>query len=669
MQPRSKWWIITIVLLFVFSFLYAFQPLRLKPAERVVEAVFRYTWDKPLVTEEAKLSAKATEIRTYLTSKDIQLERVEFIELNVLEIETLALDETQEAADRSRLLTELQAKYPGVTAMPLPEDQRAEVPIATFWQFALYKPAPHVRLGLDLLGGAHVVLLAMPETTLTFTAPEERPLVQPRTPAPGVTAPPPPTTTAAGVPITRSNMTRDMLSERLLAVLVRAGADANQIQISFPADNLVVVRTRAENETIATRHQTLVKEYLATNYPGVEITAADPESVFLEADTADKVMNVIDRRLYAMSEIREPVLQTQGSDRLIVELPGVNDPERVVGILKSTAMLEFRLIPDRYEAPGAAQDEYDEWRDKQTQQMVPWERVMAESPAEFTGRDLLSNAVVEPDAQGGGWVVHFELRPERKQAFREFTRKNINRAMAIVLDGQVQMAPNIESEIPGSGIIQGKFTTQEARDLKLLLNAGALPVPLEIAENRTISATLGASAIQRSLLAGLVGLGVVALFMIVMYRLPGFLAVIALLLYVLMVLAVMVFTKTTLTLPGIAGIILSIGMAVDANILIFERLKEEIWSGKSMRAAIDAGFERAWTAILDSNINSLIVASVLYFLGSSSIKSFAVTFFVGVVVSLFTAVTVSRWMVTMIGNSHYGQKLSLFGVSEANSGS
>jgi preprotein translocase subunit SecD len=150
--------------------------------------------------------------------------------------------------------------------------------------------------------------------------------------------------------------------------------------------------------------------------------------------------------------------------------------------------------------------------------------------------------------------------------------------------------------------------------------------------------------------------------MIVMYRLPGLLADVALALYVLIVLAVLTFTKTTLTLPGIAGIILSIGMAVDANILIFERLKEEVWSGKTMRAAIDAGFERAWTAIIDANINSLIVATVLYFLGTSSIKSFAVTLFVGVVCSLFTAVTVSRWMVTMVGQSRFGQSHHLFGV-------
>jgi protein-export membrane protein SecD len=325
-------------------------------------------------------------------------------------------------------------------------------------------------------------------------------------------------------------------------------------------------------------------------------------------------------------------------------------------------MLEFRLIPQRYTCPGAEQDDYSVWQDSQTGQTVTWERVLAESEGEFTGRDLMSNADVQTRTGGAGWVVGFELRTDRKNAFRDFTRRNVQRLMAIVLDGECVMAPAIKSEIPGKGIIEGNFTAQAARDLKLLLNAGALPVPLEIAENRTISATLGSHAIQSSLMAGLVGFAAVALFMIVLYRFPGFLADLALCLYVLIVLAVLVFARTTLTLPGIAGIILSVGMAVDANILIFERLKEEIWAGKSMRTAIDAGFERAWTAILDSNVNSLIVAAVLYFLGTSAIKSFAVTLFVGVTCSLLTAVTVSRWMVTMAGTSKLGQSHALFGV-------
>lgn len=654
MQPRSKWWIITIVALFVLSFLYAFQPIRIAQKAPPVQSVFRYSFATPLVQDEAQQATKAAEIQSYLESQGLKLYGVTFKEKNVLEVETLAMDETQVATDRAQLLTALNKKYPGVTAMALPDEQQKEKPISTVGPFAVYKPRLHVKLGLDLLGGAHVVLRAMPETTLSFTSPEEQPMANLEAAAPQ----------AAATPAATASMTATDLSARVRDVLTRAGVAANDMTINIPAGNLLLVQTRAESAEVAAKQQKLLQDFLARQFPGITIKAGDPQSVFLEADTAEKVQNVIDRRIYQMSEIREPVIQTQGMDRIIVELPGVSDPDRVVQILKSTALLEFRVIPQRYTAPGSEQDEYAEWRDSQTGQTVPWERVMAESQAEFTGRDLMSNSSVQPD-ETGKWVVHFELRADRKQAFREFTRRNIGRLMAIVLDGKAQMAPVIKSEIPGAGIIEGNFDAQSARDLKLLLNAGALPVPLEIAENRTISATLGAYAIQRALLAGLIGLGAIAVFMLAMYRLPGALAIIALGLYILMTLAVLVFTKTVVTLPGIAGIILSIGMAVDANILAFERLKEEVWSGKAIRSSIDAGFERAWTAILDSNMNSLIVAAVLYFLGSSSIKSFAVTLFLGVVISLFTSVTISRWLLTMAGTSRLGHNLALFGVRRA----
>ncbi len=386
------------------------------------------------------------------------------------------------------------------------------------------------------------------------------------------------------------------------------------------------------------------------------------EAVYIEPGTAEKVANVIQRRLYAMSDIREPIVQTQGDDKIIVELPGVKDPDRVLEILQSTAMLEFRLIPSRYTAPGADSDDYAEWQDTRTNQTVPWEQVLAESERGFTGRDLQSNAAVAP-GDAGQWVVHFELKKDKKKAFHEFTRRNVGRLMAIVLDGECQMAPNIRSAIPGAGIIEGRFSTQEARDLKLLLNAGALPVPLEIDTNRTISPTLGTDSIIRSFWAAAIGFCAVLVFMVVFYRVPGLLATIALSIYVLLLLAILTLANATMTLPGVAAFILSIGMAVDANIIIFERLKEELWSGKVIRTAVEAGFNRAWTAILDANVTTLIVAAVLYFLGTSIIKSFAVTLFLGVCCSLFTAVTVTRWLVTMVGGTRLGENRALFGDS------
>jgi preprotein translocase subunit SecD len=233
------------------------------------------------------------------------------------------------------------------------------------------------------------------------------------------------------------------------------------------------------------------------------------------------------------------------------------------------------------------------------------------------------------------------------------------------------MAPVIRSEIPGKGVISGNMDPQEAGDLKLLLNAGALPVPLEIVENRQVSATLGADSIRKSMVAGLFGLLCVAVFMVLYYRLPGLLANLALVLYILIILAALSTwspLEATLTLPGIAGIILSIGMAVDANIIIFERLKEELRARTTARSAAEAGFNRAWTAILDANVTTLMVAAALYFLGTSAIKSFAVTLFLGVAISLFTAVTVSRWLVFMVARSRLGENRWLFGVTATPAG-
>jgi preprotein translocase subunit SecD len=208
------------------------------------------------------------------------------------------------------------------------------------------------------------------------------------------------------------------------------------------------------------------------------------------------------------------------------------------------------------------------------------------------------------------------------------------------------------------------MTAEEASDLKLLLNAGALPVPLEIVENRTVSATLGRDSITRSLNAAYIGLGAVMLFMILYYRLPGAVACIALMLYLSLTIAVTVYFNVTLTMPGIAGVILTLGTAVDANVIIFERLKEELQARRSLRSAVAAGFDRAWTAILDGNVTTLIAAAVLYWLGTSLIQGFAAMLAIGVLCSLFTAVTVTRWLLTMIIEARWAQKRSLYGVPE-----
>ena len=702
MQPRIRLWIALIIALFVGSFLVGFQPIRRPPKEFVPEAAFEFRLDKALTEDKREYDAKSREILDELTDTEggfnrEDIEEVKLIAGDRIQIKTYALDETQMAEDERNLLKALRAKHKGVTLLERAKERTEDEPLFKLGNvLAIYRPSPQIKLGLDLQGGLHVVLRCLPYASMSFITPEDKD--QPfhavesdeeseKADAEEATkdeeekaeeATDEDTDDAKAAKADKKpkggpTITRPELERRIVALLVRRGlATEEELKVEVVAPNRLLVRTHAPDERTAKAQRSAVLRELQDLYPKYTINPDEFESVPIRADTADKVKNIIDKRLFSLGEIREPIIQKQGRDQIIVEIPGVKDPDRVAGILKSTALLEFRLIPQQYESAAPGEDMYDEWRDKRTGQMVGWDRVLAESKAEFHGADLVPSSTVVPGEAPGQWEVTFELKANKKRAFHEFTRRSVGRLMAIVLDGKCQMAPVIKSPIPGQGVIEGNFTTEEAGDLRLLLNAGALPVPLEIAENRTVSATLGQDAIHRSMRAGLLGFLAVLIFMVLYYRLQGLLADIALVLYILIVIAVVAASLAvkglggiTLTLPGIAGMILSIGMAVDANVIIFERLKEEIWSGKSMRAAVIAGFDRAWTAILDANVTTLIVAAVLYFLGTSLIKSFAAMLFIGILCSLFTAVTVTRWLVTMMGETKLGQNLALFGINEA----
>ena len=674
MQARTRLWLLMIVLTTVISFLIGFQPIRRPPAPIAPEAAFEYRFGKPIAETKSEYDAKADEVLQALVAggfNDEDIEEVTLLANDLVRVKTYALDEDQAKADEQKILEALKAKYTSVQMVGRVKQEDVEQPISELGGvLALYPPSPKVKLGLDLQGGLHVVLRCLPYASMAFVTSEEEGRAEPLYSAPANAAKPEATDADA---TKATEITRAELEKRVVTELVRARlAEPGTVEASAVSPHRLIVKTQAGDERLAKQQRSLVLRTLQDIYPNYK-TINPPDDEFevitIADDTADKVKNVIDRRLYAMGEIREPVIQKQGRDQIIVEIPGVKDPERVTSILKSTAMLEFRLIPQQYENASPGGEMYDEWRDKRSGQLVGWDRVLAESKAEFRGSDLVPTSKVVPGDGAGEWEVTFELKANRKRAFHEFTRKNVGRLMAIVLDDECQMAPVIKSPIPGEGVIEGNFGAEEAGDLRLLLNAGALPVPLEIAENRTVSATLGQDSIQRSVKAGMLGLLLVLAFMVIYYKLPGLLADIALLIYVLLVIAVMAASQSikgvggiTLTLPGIAGIILSIGMAVDANVLIFERMKEELWAGKSLRAAVSAGFDRAWTAILDSNITTLIVTAVLYFLGTSLIKSFATVLAIGILCSLFSAVTMTRWLVTMVAESSLGRNLRLFGV-------
>ncbi len=659
MPARHKYWIATIILLFAVSFLMGFAPIQSPEGGGfTVQSTFRYPFAEPLVSDAAQRFAKSEQIQKLLEEAGVVTMSVTLLDNSTLEVETAAVTDEEAQKDKQAVTQILQENFEGVGQPQTPPSQAGQQPLwQPFDNLAIYPPSPQIKLGLDLQGGAHVVLRCLSQATMHFTSPEDKPLVRLDQEA----ATEDESNQLQGY---QPGETRASLREKVKAVLVRKGVPADEITVEVPTPGLLVVRTRANDKSTVEKHQEIVYQFLQSNYPGVEIKKKDPETVFIGKNTADKVKNIVSRRLYAMSDIREPVIQQQGDDQIIVELPGVKDPQRVLGILQSTAQLEFRLIPARYTLAGGAAEagDYSQWIDEASNDVVPWQQVYHSSEQAFTGADLKSNARPQP-GQAMDFVVAFELRAEKSTAFGDFTRRNVGRIMAIVLDEECQMAPVIRSPITGGrGVIEGSFDAQEAGDIALLLNAGALPVPLEIAENRTVSATLGQDTINRSLIAGGIAFGFVILFMIGFYRLPGMVAGVALILYVLLLLAVLVFVGATMTLPGVAGLILSIGFAVDANVIIYERLKEELWSGRTMRSAVEAGFNRAWTAILDANVTTLIVAAVLYFLGTSLIKSFAVVLFLGICVSLFTAVTVTRWMITMVGRTSLGQNLSLYGV-------
>jgi len=368
---------------------------------------------------------------------------------------------------------------------------------------------------------------------------------------------------------------------------------------------------------------------------GTQLTYKADTASIPQADISgamETLKDVIERRVNLFG-VSEPVIQVEGAgafsreNRLIVDLPGVTEIQEAITLIGQTPTLEFRLMKEGITSAPTATSTLDDYF----------------VSTGLTGR-FLSRAILEFNNQSGGEpIVSLQFNAEGSELFSKITRENVGKVLAIILDGEPITTPVIREEITGGkAVISGNFNPQEAKTLVRNLNYGALPLPIELVGTQTIGPSLGTTAVNAGIKAGMWGFILVALFLILWYRLPGFVATIALSMYVLISLAVFKLIPVTLTAAGIAGFILSIGMAVDANILIFERMKEELKRGRSLTDAIHEGFHRAWLSIRDSNISSLITALVLFWLGTSAVKGFALTFGLGVLISMFTAITVSR---------------------------
>ncbi len=398
---------------------------------------------------------------------------------------------------------------------------------------------------------------------------------------------------------------------------------------------LVVVLTAGAIYTLITRP--IPKGLDLVGGAQLTLEAQPTEEVkVIDSEVLQGVKTVLEQRINALGT-KEPLIQIKGQNQIVVQLPEVQDPERAIRILGDTAQLEFRKqIPDDGLGISGAGGN--------------WEKTA------LTGKEL-KDARAQP-TQDNRWEAALEFTPKGGELFAKITGElgGTGRQLGIFLDNKMISAPTVGPEFAGIGItggravITGGFTAEEVADLAIKLKAGALPVPIKVIENRTVGASLGQDSIQSSLYAGAAGIGAVFIFMLVYYRLPGFVADLALAVYTLLNLALYALIGVTLTLPGIAGLILSIGIAVDANVLIAERTREELNNGKKLFSAVEAGFQRAFSSIIDSNITTLIACAVLFWLGSGLVRGFALTLAVGVAISLFTAVTCSRVFLQVLLN-------------------
>jgi len=467
-------------------------------------------------------------------------------------------------------------------------------------------PSKSVNLGLDLQGGSHILLQVQLDNVI---AERSEGLV--------------------------NGLRPELRKDKVRYKRLRDNPNGFSVTLSDAAD---IEKTR---KIIRDLDRTLIMD--VSNETVINARFSDDAIKEIQDQTIGQSIEIVRRRIDETGT-REPIIQRQGDDRILVQLPGVDDPQRIKDLLGKTAKLSFHLVDSSDALSGASAVSGSTMSLPMAEE--PGQRLNIERRARITG-DMLTNAQYAPD-QNGGSAVTFRFNTMGAKRFCDLSRENVNRLFAIVLDNEIISAPVIREAIcGGSGQISGNFSIKEANDLALLLRAGALPAPLSILEERTVGPSLGADSVEAGKIASAIGMALVLVFMVVCYRLFGLFANVALLVNMALIFGALSLLQATLTLPGIAGIVLTIGMAVDANVLIFERIKEEIRNGRSVMAAIDAGYARALSTIIDSNLTTLIAAFILYSFGTGPIKGFAVTLGVGIITSFFSAIMVTRLMVVL----------------------
>ncbi|HOS43211.1 MAG TPA: protein translocase subunit SecD, partial [Armatimonadota bacterium] len=500
-----------------------------------------------------------------------------------------------------------------------------------------YKPQHNLRLGLDLRGGMRVVVQIPNRAMMTY-------------------------------PLTQKIVGNAAISAKQAALIETLSADgalpaAAKVQVKV-TESQAEVMTLVANQDAAISQFAKVNAAMDTVFGAGTYTKPTSSAIYQPSNEAvqESVRSILEKRLNGTG-LTEVNAYKQSTNRVVLEIPGVQDPERVYEILGTPGQMEFRLIPRDITVYVDDESNPRVVTALSTTTNAPVDPALVVARAEFVLPGSAMDGKSKPTLHEGKWAVSFAMRSQQDRAiFARYTGQNVGAQLAIVLDGEIFSAPTIQSQIDGSGVITGSRDEREAQNLAIFLNAGALPVPVSIVENRTVSATLGADSMDLSMKAGLIGLLATLIFMFAYYRLPGMMANFALIIYVVLTLAVLKFFDATLTLPGIAGLIISIGMAVDANIIIFERLKEELHAKKPLETAIDVAFARAWTAILDSNMASLITGTVLYMLGTGAVKGFAITLMIGVAVSMFTAITITRLFMKLMVRSQAGHNLAWYGL-------